>query len=68
MKTRLGEKPFQCSNCPNAAVRKSHLKVHVMSIQSGDKPFNCPDCSYAAVGKSQLDVHMKTHSGEKPCK
>ena len=62
------EKPFKCSLCPYAAIKKKMLESH-RRTHAGEKTFKCPNCSYAAVHKNSLVVHMKSkHMEEKPFK
>ncbi|XP_056300968.1 gastrula zinc finger protein XlCGF57.1-like isoform X2 [Pseudoliparis swirei] len=62
---RVGEKPFDCSECGKRFGTKAYLKVHVRT-DTGEKPFSCSVCGKGFTRKVLLQLHIKSHTGEKP--
>ena len=63
----VGEKPFQCEECPKAFLHKESYKAHVRR-HKGEKPFSCEFCTKAFTEVWALKKHQRLHTGEKPYK
>lgn len=61
---QTGEKPYQCTRCPNRYKQKSHLDRH-MDTHLGVK-HTCSICKKEYSKIWSLKVHMFTHSKIKP--
>lgn len=66
-----GEKPFQCSTCPNKYAKKSNLNAHVRDAHGSDvipaTTFECSHCPSAFQSKWTFDAHQILHcTSEKP--
>lgn len=60
------DKPFPCSHCDKAFMRRSNLNAH-MSIHTQVKPFNCEQCDQSFALKWNLTVHQRIHTGTYSC-
>ena len=60
-----GEKPFKCTHCYKAFLRRDLLNRH-LRLHTGEKPYKCTHCEKSFSQKRYLDFQMMTHTGEKP--
>ncbi|XP_073910283.1 zinc finger protein 177-like isoform X3 [Castor canadensis] len=65
VRTHIGQKLCECSDCGKAFIFQSSLKKHMRS-HTGEKPYVCNHCGKSFSQSSHLNVHKRTHTGEKP--
>ncbi|KAK4878710.1 hypothetical protein RN001_011216 [Aquatica leii] len=56
----LGEKVFECRECPFKANRKHQMDIH-MRVHNGKQLYECNLCDYKTINKYNLSRHQKTH-------
>ncbi|AET38513.1 Pzf1p Ecym_2817 [Eremothecium cymbalariae DBVPG len=61
-----GIKPYKCTECDRAFVKKSHLERHFFS-HSDKKPFSCSKCGKGVTTRQQLARHEITHTKSFVC-
>lgn len=60
-----GERPFACSLCEKAFIKKIDLQRHEQ-IHSGLKPHCCAICNKSFLRKKNLNFHVMLHTEERP--
>ncbi|EDS27926.1 zinc finger protein 79 [Culex quinquefasciatus] len=65
-KTHLGEKVFQCPECPAAYVSRESLRKHIQRHTMPEDKYKCPECGRCYRSSKNLKEHLNLHTGERP--
>jgi uncharacterized Zn-finger protein len=60
VRTRQGERPYECHHCGKSFSLDFNLRTH-MRTHSGEKPYHCQYCGKQFTQSSNLTSHFKTH-------
>ena len=60
VRTRQGERPYECQYCERRFSLDFNLRTH-MRTHSGEKPYQCQYCGKRFTQSSNLTSHFKTH-------
>lgn len=59
----VGNRPFQCDQCPASFCRKPYLDIH-RRTHTGERPYGCEICQKRFSQRSTLNIHKRIHTGE----
>uniref|UniRef100_A0A8D8HL91 Gastrula zinc finger protein XlCGF57.1 n=2 Tax=Culex pipiens TaxID=7175 RepID=A0A8D8HL91_CULPI len=65
-KTHLGEKVFQCPECPASYISRESLRKHIQRHTMPEDKYKCPECGRCYRSSKNLKEHLNLHTGERP--
>ena len=64
VRTHNGEKPYECSQCSKAFLKKGSLDKHFM-IHTEEKQYKCSQCDKTFRIKGYVDIHLNAQLEDK---
>ncbi|XP_038105025.1 zinc finger protein 79 [Culex quinquefasciatus] len=64
--THLGEKVFQCAQCPASYISRESLRKHMQQHAMPEDKYKCAECGRCYRSSRALREHTFAHTGERP--